>query len=81
MSPWLLAGILYLGSGIGLTLVRYSRGAAPVRLEPGDMHWLAGAVLSGGIAGPRILRRVGPVSGIFSSRSPNSGFGAMHMVL
>ena len=28
MSPWLLAGLLYLGSGIGLGIYRWLRGAA-----------------------------------------------------
>ena len=32
VSPWLLAGLFYLGSGIGLTAVRLVRRAAPVRL-------------------------------------------------
>jgi len=55
MSPWLLAGILYLGSGIGLAALRCARRAVPVRLAPGDIGWLAGAVLSGGIAAPVLL--------------------------
>lgn len=55
VGPWLLAGLFYLGSGIGLTLVRRLRRAAPVRLEPGQAAWLLGAIVSGGVAGPVLL--------------------------
>ena len=55
VGPWLLAGLFYLGSGIGLTLFRRLRRAAPVRLEPGQAVWLLGAILSGGVAGPLLL--------------------------
>ena len=54
-SPWLLAALLYLGSGIGLAAWRRVRGAPPVRLARGEWPWLAGAVLSGGVAGPVLL--------------------------
>ena len=54
-SPWLLAALLYLGSGLGLAGWRLLRGAAPVRLAPGEWRWLAGAVLAGGVAGPVLL--------------------------
>jgi drug/metabolite transporter (DMT)-like permease len=55
VSPWMLAGLLYLGSGIGLTLLRYWRRAPRVRLPPGQWRWLAGAVLAGGVIGPVLL--------------------------
>ena len=55
VSPWLLAGLFYLGSGIGLTAVRLVRRAAPVRLARNEARWLAGAILSGGIVGPVLL--------------------------
>jgi len=55
ISPWLLAGILYLGSGAGLAIVRMVRGAAPVRLTAIDNAWLASAILFGGIVGPVLL--------------------------
>jgi len=55
VSPWMLAALLYLGSGIGLTLWRVARRAPPVRLARGDTLWLAGAVLAGGVAGPVLL--------------------------
>ncbi len=54
-SPWMLAGLLYLGSGIGLTLWRLLRRAPAVRLPPGEWRWLAGAVLAGGVVGPVLL--------------------------
>ncbi|MFC5497992.1 EamA family transporter [Caenimonas terrae] len=54
-SPWLLAALLYLGSGLGLLLWRRLRGAAPVRLPRAEWPWLAGAVLAGGVAGPVLL--------------------------
>jgi drug/metabolite transporter (DMT)-like permease len=59
-SPWLLAGLLYLGSGLGLGAVLLARKAlrlgqreAPIRA--GDLPWLAGAVLFGGGIGPVLL--------------------------
>ena len=55
VSPWMLAALLYLGSGIGLTLWRLIRRAPKVRLPPRDGPWLAGAVLAGGVAGPVLL--------------------------
>jgi drug/metabolite transporter (DMT)-like permease len=55
VSPWLLAGLLYLGSGLGLALVRALRHAEPVRLVRGETKWLAGAIVAGGVAGPVLL--------------------------
>lgn len=55
MSPWLLAGLLYLGSGIGLGLYRQLRGATRPRLNPGEMRWLIAAVLCGGGIAPVLL--------------------------
>lgn len=54
-SPWLLAGLLYFGSGLGLWIWRRLRGAPAVRLAPGEWPWLAGAVLAGGVLGPVLL--------------------------
>lgn len=61
MPPVLLAGIFYAGSGLGLgawlvvraLLCRGIKAEAP--LTAGDLPWLAGAVLSGGILGPVFL--------------------------
>ena len=55
VGPWMLAGLLYLGSGLGLLMLRRLRRAAPVQLPPGQWPWLAGAVLAGGVVGPVLL--------------------------
>lgn len=55
VSPWLMAGLLYIGSGISLTLFRALRQRPPARLEPGEWRWLAGAILAGGVAAPGLL--------------------------
>lgn len=55
VDPWLLAGILYLASGIGLSLVRLAMPSGHSRLAPGDWPWLARAILAGGVAGPVLL--------------------------
>ena len=55
VSPWLMAGLLYLGSGLGLAVFRALRGRERVRLEPGEWRWLVGAILSGGVAAPVLL--------------------------
>ena len=60
VSPWLLAGLLYLGSGLGLTLVHLARAAlgvpaAEAPLRRADLPWLALVVLSGGVVGPLLL--------------------------
>lgn len=57
MAPVLLAGLLYLGSGIGLwglRLVR-DRGFASTHLPAAEWPWFTGAILCGGIAGPILL--------------------------
>jgi drug/metabolite transporter (DMT)-like permease len=59
VTPGLLAGLLYLGSGAGLALVqmarRLGRRTAEAPLQAADMPWLAGAVLCGGVAAPLLL--------------------------
>src|SRR5262245_2695842 len=55
MSPWLLAGVLYLGSGVGLAVLRLVHAEAPARLAPRDIGWLTGSVATGGIAAPVLL--------------------------
>lgn len=55
VSPWLLAGLLYLGSGLGLGLYRVIRRAPRVRLTRTELLPLAGAVFFGGMAGPVLL--------------------------
>jgi len=58
VDPWLLGGLLYLGAGVGLLVMRVLRGArtrteAPLR--GADLPWLAGAVVTGGLIGPVLL--------------------------
>ncbi|MFS2099652.1 DMT family transporter [Variovorax sp. Varisp85] len=54
-SPWLLAGVLYLGSGIGLLIWRLASRAPAVRLQRAEAGWLAGAMIAGGMLGPLLL--------------------------
>jgi len=60
VSPWMLAGLLYLGSGLGLAVFQLARKAsgaalAEAPLRPADLPWLALVVLSGGVIGPLLL--------------------------
>lgn len=55
VNPWLLAGLLYLGSGVGLSLYRWLSHAPVVRLLRNEVPWFAGAIVSGGIIGPVLL--------------------------
>jgi drug/metabolite transporter (DMT)-like permease len=55
MSPWLLAGLLYLGSGIGLATYRLFVGAPTVRLARHEALWFGAAICFGGIIGPILL--------------------------
>ena len=54
-SPLLLAGLLYLGSGIGLAGWRLLRRSPRVGLQAGDVAWLLAAVACGGALGPALL--------------------------
>jgi drug/metabolite transporter (DMT)-like permease len=60
IDPLLLAGLLYLGSGIGLALwIVFQRlvlkARQEARLQPKDWPWLAGATLAGGLVAPLLL--------------------------
>ncbi len=60
MSPLLLAGLLYAGSGAGLGILLAARAiglgrASIVRPRGADLGWLLGAVASGGAIGPYLL--------------------------
>lgn len=55
VSPWMLAGLLYLGSGLGLGLYRQLRRAATPRLNPAEIGWLVAAVVCGGGIAPVLL--------------------------
>ncbi len=54
-SPWILAGMLYAGSGCGLWLLRQVRGSPPVHIAPGELRWLIGAIAAGGVIAPVLL--------------------------
>lgn len=61
-DPFVLAGLLYLGAGVGVTALRWfalssfsSRQAQEAALTHSDFPWLAGAIAAGGVAGPLLL--------------------------
>lgn len=60
IDPWMMAGLLYLGAGLGLAAVHMLRGVlklpvveAPLRRS--DLPWLALVILAGGLGGPLLL--------------------------
>ena len=60
VNPWLMAGLLYVGAGLGLAIFHFMRGVLqlPVVEAPprrADIPWLAAVILSGGVAGPLLL--------------------------
>jgi drug/metabolite transporter (DMT)-like permease len=61
VSPLLLAGLLYLGSGFGLGLLLLLRRASDpeaarqMGIPRGEVPWLLGAIFFGGIVGPALL--------------------------
>ena len=57
MPPVLLAGLLYVGSGVGLMLLRLirDRGFKRSGLTSAEWPWLLGAVFFGGVLGPVAL--------------------------
>ncbi len=55
LNPWLLAGLLYLGSGIGLSIYRMIRRSTRPKLSLTEWPWLLGAIFSGGVIAPVLL--------------------------
>lgn len=59
VNPFMLAGLLYLGAGLGLALYRLLRGrqavAGEAQLTAGDIPWLALAIGMGGVIAPVLL--------------------------
>jgi drug/metabolite transporter (DMT)-like permease len=59
IDPFLLAGLLYLGSGAGLSILllvrQKSAEGAEAQLKRTDLPWLLGTVFFGGMAGPVLL--------------------------
>jgi drug/metabolite transporter (DMT)-like permease len=53
--PWLLAGLLYLGSGIGLFLWRRIQRLPAGSVPRDEIPWLAGAIVCGGVVAPVLL--------------------------
>jgi drug/metabolite transporter (DMT)-like permease len=54
-NPWMLAALLYLGSGAGLWLMRMARRSPRAQLTRQELAWMAGAVVAGGMVGPVLL--------------------------
>jgi drug/metabolite transporter (DMT)-like permease len=57
-APLILAGLLYLGSGLGLLVwfaLHRAAGERPANLSRSDLPWLGGAIAAGGIAAPALL--------------------------
>lgn len=63
INPHLLAGLLYLGSGVGLATVMALRRFAPAsgpplkRIARNEWGWLVGAIAFGGVVAPVLLMR------------------------
>lgn len=64
VAPQLLAGLLYLGSGIGLAILMVVRHlllrgragqAVSLQIPTKELPWLAGAIVAGGVLGPVFL--------------------------
>ncbi|MGA7779984.1 MAG: DMT family transporter [Paraburkholderia sp.] len=63
LSPFMVAGLFYLGSGVGLAITIFLRRAklrAHERANKGQLRfrelpWLFGAIATGGVAGPALL--------------------------
>ena len=64
ISPLLLAGLLYLGSGLGLGILLLARRlwatgsdqpVASVKIPRAELPWLVGAIVAGGMLGPALL--------------------------
>ena len=60
VNPWMMAGLLYLGAGIGLAVVHFSRAvlqipASEAPLRRSDLPWLGLVILAGGVGGPLLL--------------------------
>jgi drug/metabolite transporter (DMT)-like permease len=57
LEPFMLAGLMYLGAGIGLALYRSLErgGEREAALTRADLPWLSLAIVFGGVAGPALL--------------------------
>ena len=55
ISPWLLAGLLYAGSGLGLLVYRRVKNLPTPRLSRSESFWFLAAVVCGGFLAPVLL--------------------------
>ena len=60
VSPFMLAGLMYFGAGLGLAAYRLFRdafadGSHEAQLQRADIPWLAVAIGMGGVVGPVLL--------------------------
>ena len=55
VAPLALAGLLYLGSGLGLAAWLAMRRPKTIKLPLRDLPWLVAAIAAGGIVGPALL--------------------------
>ncbi|WP_139557834.1 DMT family transporter [Methylotetracoccus oryzae] len=55
VDPWLLAALLYLGSGIGLLVLRLAARSPRPHLALTEWLWLAAATVAGGVVAPLAL--------------------------
>src|SRR5919109_1650878 len=57
MAPLILAGVLYLGSGVALSAWFLLRrpGERRANLSRSDLPWLGAAIAAGGVLGPALL--------------------------
>ena len=59
IAPIFLAAFLYLGSGTGIALVKWTQRTrlkdVEADIKPPDIKWLAGAIIAGGILAPIVL--------------------------
>ena len=55
-TPWMLAGLLYLGSGLGLLIINsLKKSSTESHLQGMDWLWLSGAIFFGGIVAPVLM--------------------------
>ena len=61
-DPWVLAGLLYSGAGLGVAIFRRltrsmssPAAARETALARADLPWLSGAIVAGGVIGPLLL--------------------------
>jgi drug/metabolite transporter (DMT)-like permease len=54
-DPWMVAALLYLGSGAGLLAYRVVTRAAKANLSRREAGWFAAAIAAGGVVGPILL--------------------------